>query len=578
MDFHLKKFLTKYVEILRSFQSQKKNALLLFLALLFSAIGEAFNIGLLVPIVTAITGKQAFPLIEYLPANLQNYFQGTRGFISLITIFFIVIVGKNILKLIAAYLGGKLAWDLRVYWTDNIIRSYLFTPYHQMINYRQGTLVNDALEETLRASKLITQFISFNSSLIMFATVYLILLYNSVQTTLISTGVVFIVVLLLSRVATKVSVETGYARMTYQQKLYSALTEIIAGLKEVKVFQLENKLTEKIDVILEKYEKITIKFKIASAAPAPIIETVFTSLLCFALIFGILTIGQDGLIEYLPIGTLFLVGGMRLFGYFSQLNSEMMSIINLSSSMTKVLELSNSGISEKILKSSQQVEGAQPKLTLNKSIRLQDVSFRYPSQNALAVSKLNLSIEAKKSTFIIGKSGKGKSTIAYILLGLAEPEAGKIIVDDLELSPNDYSSWSNNVSYISQDNFLFHATIRENILMGSQNGISAEDFLNICNVAGVSDFVDSFPEKYETSVGERGAKLSEGQKQRVAMARAVAKNAALYIFDEPTSNLDKDTSKNLRQTIEYLLKKERTVVTISHKPEDLILADAVIEL
>ena len=211
-------------------------------------------------------------------------------------------------------------------------------------------------------------------------------------------------------------------------------------------------------------------------------------------------------------------------------------------------------------------------------IRLEDISFTYRGNDNLEVlSNLSLSFPAKKTTAIIGESGVGKSTLADILTGLLLPQSGKMYVDNKEIKPELLSNWRSHISYVSQDVYLFDGSIRSNIQWISDQKIDDEQIWLALNTAAAEDFVRKLPNQLDTLVGERGVKLSGGEKQRIALARAIIKKPDLLILDEATSSLDYKNEDKIRDALKNI-QGSMMIIIIAHRDNMIRYADVVLEL
>ena len=212
---------------------------------------------------------------------------------------------------------------------------------------------------------------------------------------------------------------------------------------------------------------------------------------------------------------------------------------------------------------------------LEGNVVFKNVAFTYPSRKEIQVLK-NISFEANKGETIafVGPSGSGKSTITALILRFYEPESGAITIDNK--NTNDYSltELRNNMAIVPQDVLLFGGSIKENIAYGKPNA-TMEEIIEAAKKANAHEFIDGFPEKYETIVGERGIKLSGGQRQRVAIARAVLKNPAILILDEATSSLDSESERLVQEALDKLM-IGRTSFVIAHRLSTIRNASKII--
>lgn len=195
-------------------------------------------------------------------------------------------------------------------------------------------------------------------------------------------------------------------------------------------------------------------------------------------------------------------------------------------------------------------------------IRFNNVTFGYQDRQPI-IQNLSLSIPAGKTTAIVGATGSGKSTLVKLLLRFYEVDLGSIELDGVDLQSLDLRDLRQSVGLVSQDVFLFHGTVAENIAYGSFKTTKRE-IANAAKVAEAHDFIIGLPQGYDTVVGERGQKLSGGQRQRLAIARALLKNPPILILDEATSAVDNETEAAIQKSLENIT-KERTVIAIAHR-------------
>jgi ABC-type multidrug transport system fused ATPase/permease subunit len=208
-------------------------------------------------------------------------------------------------------------------------------------------------------------------------------------------------------------------------------------------------------------------------------------------------------------------------------------------------------------------------------IVFRDLSFRYPSRpDEEVLSDINLTIPEDQMVAIVGSSGAGKSTIASLILRLHEPTKGEILFDNRNSKDFSLSTLRNQIALVPQDVFLFGGSIRENISYG-RPGASDDEILDAATKANAMEFIDRFPEKLDTIVGERGTQLSGGQRQRIAIARAVLKNPRILILDEATSSLDSESERLVQDALENLM-VGRTSIVIAHRLSTIRKADQIL--
>jgi ABC-type multidrug transport system fused ATPase/permease subunit len=209
-------------------------------------------------------------------------------------------------------------------------------------------------------------------------------------------------------------------------------------------------------------------------------------------------------------------------------------------------------------------------------VRLEDVSYAYPARPGNVLDAVDLELEPGETVALIGPSGGGKSTIASLILRLAEPVDGRIIAGNVDLRDCDAEAWRAQVAWVPQRPTLFRGTVADNIRLGDG---AADDrrVRTAAELAGAHAFVRDLADGYETVVGDGGRPLSAGQRQRIALARAFLRDAALVILDEPTANLDPLSVRLVEEAVERL-RDERTLLLIAHRPELAARADRTVVL
>ncbi|MBS7230596.1 ATP-binding cassette domain-containing protein [Flavobacterium psychroterrae] len=280
-------------------------------------------------------------------------------------------------------------------------------------------------------------------------------------------------------------------------------------------------------------------------------------------IAGEMSVGQ--LISFVLYST--FVGAS--FGGIAELYAQIQKAIGATERVFELLE-----------ETPEKIDSTQNGIPLEKikgNVSFKNVAFSYPSRKEVQVLKdVNFTAEFGQKIAIVGPSGAGKSTISSLLLRFYDIESGEITIDGKNIYDFDLENLRGNMSIVPQDVILFGGTIKENIAYGKPDATD-EEIMLAAKQANALNFVEGFPEKFETVVGERGVKLSGGQRQRIAIARALLKNPSILILDEATSSLDSESEKLVQEALEVLM-EGRTSIIIAHRLSTIRNADKILVL
>jgi ATP-binding cassette subfamily B protein len=220
--------------------------------------------------------------------------------------------------------------------------------------------------------------------------------------------------------------------------------------------------------------------------------------------------------------------------------------------------------------------GARALERVRGDVRLSDVWFRYAPGSRWTLRQISAEMPAGTRTALVGETGAGKTTLAYLIARLYEPQRGSVSIDGVDVRDLTLSSLAGIVGLVSQETYLFHASIRENLRFACP-GASDEEIEAAARAAQIHDLISSLPEGYDTPVGERGYRFSGGEKQRIAIARTVLRNPPVLILDEATSSLDNETERAVQQALDELA-KGRTTIAIAHRMSTIRDADQILVL
>lgn len=360
------------------------------------------------------------------------------------------------------------------------------------------------------------------------------------------------------------------------------LTDIFQGLTTLKMFGRSREQTQIIAQVSEGYRKTTLevmRITFLSALALEMIATLSTAVVAveigLRLLYGRLEFEQAFFVLliapefYLPLRML----GVRFHAAMSgtEAAKRIFAVLNLTKDAS---EKSNN---HQFIPPYKSFSGNQTSQLLRNPPRIvfHQVGCIYPD-GRMALRDVSFEIGSGQKVALVGPSGAGKSTIAYLLLRFIAPTHGQITINEQPLDQIPLEEWRKQIAWLPQKPYLFHDTVMENIRLGSPEA-SLEEITQAVKMAGAHEFIASLPQDYNTLIGEGGARLSAGEAQRIALARAFLSNAPLIVLDEPTTNLDPETEESITQAHAHLL-NNRTTLIIAHRLNTIRNADLIIVL
>ncbi|MEP0772414.1 ABC transporter ATP-binding protein [Coleofasciculus sp. FACHB-SPT36] len=346
--------------------------------------------------------------------------------------------------------------------------------------------------------------------------------------------------------------------------LNSRLSNNLSGMTTIKSFVTEDYEANRMAVESEAYRQSNRRAIALSSAFVPLIRIIILVGFTATLLIG----GMDAAAGRLSVGTysvlVFLT--QRLLWPLTRLGETLDQYQRAMASTNRVMNLLDTPIAI------HSGHISLPVASVRGEMELKDVTFAYNGRNPV-IQNLSLHIPAGKTIAIVGSTGSGKSTLVKLLLRLYEIQSGTVTLDGIELRDLKLRDLRSCIGLVSQDVFLFHGTVKENIAYGSPDATEAE-VIEAAKIAEAQDFIMQLPQGYDTIVGERGQKLSGGQRQRIAIARAVLKDPPILILDEATSAVDNETEAAIQRSLERIT-VNRTTIAIAHRLSTVRNADCI---
>ncbi len=347
--------------------------------------------------------------------------------------------------------------------------------------------------------------------------------------------------------------------------------ESLTGITNVKSFTNEAFEIKKYDAKTKDIKSFAMRYGIYRGAFfAFVISCIFGAI--FFMLYKMLELNAQGLISGEEFGR-FMMLALFVSGSLGGLPEQIASIQRALGATERVFEI----IDEDIEPMDFVANSGAVDNKFSGKIALQGINFSYPTRADFEVLKnINFTAEAGQTVALVGSSGSGKSTIANLLLRFYAPLQGQIKIDGVDIQSIDLLQLRQNIAYVPQEVILFAGTIAENIAYGKV-GATPIEIEEAARKSNALQFIESFPEKWNTLVGERGIQLSGGQRQRIAIARAVLKNPAILILDEATSSLDSESEQLVQDALDNLM-VGRTSIVIAHRLSTIINADKIVVL
>ena len=356
-----------------------------------------------------------------------------------------------------------------------------------------------------------------------------------------------------------------YAEVRETVSLLSGqLSNNLSGITTIKSFTAETYEVGRITRNSDAYKIKNTKAIAFSAAFVPLIRIIVFIGFVATLLLG----GLEAVNGRLPVGTysIMVLLTQRLLWPLTRLGQTLDLYQRSMASTNRVINLLDTPITIHRGNKPLYVESVKGEL------ELQNVTFAY-QENFPVIQNIYLKIPAGKTIGIVGSTGSGKSTIGKLLLRFYEVKTGKITLDGIEINQINLQDLRRAIGLVSQDIFLFHGTVAENIRYGSFDATFSE-IIAAAKIAEADNFINKLPQGYDTIVGERGQKLSGGQRQRIALARAVLKNPPILILDEATSAVDNETEAAIQKSLEKIT-QNRTTIVIAHRLSTIRNADCI---
>jgi ATP-binding cassette subfamily C protein len=535
---------------------------LMLLRSIFGGIGILLIVPLLMVVGIDLGQSQGKGVNE----TLVNFFSSLGlepELIHVIGVYLVAMLAISILNYYSTVLASALQQSFTSMLRLELYRALLKSKWRYIVGQRMSEFTRLLTDQVNVTGWVVGQVLDLIGQIILVA----IYLFISVVISPLLTLLALICGLLLLSVMvplTRRLQASGHVQLESYKEIYQLVGEQFNGLKLFKSHVVEDRYINRLASASELLEDQELEVTRINAVSR------LVHLLGAAVVFSLLFYAA---IQYLsiPVSTLVVLLFIfsRLLPQITGIQAALQRLHHQAPAYEDLLEFQASASANEELASS----GLADLPIVKESIRLENISYRHAGVTDPVFQHLNAVIPVDATTAINGRSGIGKSTLADIVAGLVWPDTGAILLDNKLLRQEDLRAWRKQVAYVTQDIFLFHDTIRNNLLaVTPPDGVTEEQLWQAMEVASVADFVKSLPDGLETVIGDRGIRISGGERQRLAIARALITVPRVLILDESTSALDPDNIRKISRALDRL-RGQMTIIVIAHSETSVVQVD-----
>ena len=525
----------------------------LIIVLLVSSVLETLSIALIVPVVDIIfSNKQSENFILNFFFNYFNQTDDNQIVTSVLIIFFLTFLFKNIFLLFFSFLNTSYVNYLRLELCKKLFDTYTSISFQILTDENKSFKIRNIQNEVGLVSKTVYQILNVLNEILVIFVIGILLIYSDPKSTLISFSIVVFAFFILSIGTKNYLKNLGIKRAFFANISTKSLLDFFEGLKHIKIFDKEPFFKNR----FVKNEKRLIKLNIITgtlkAFPRLYYEAIAIIIISIVIYLNTNISAQDST-ENLGKFALFLAAALRIMPSFNRL-SQAFQNINYNK---KSIDIVNKEL--KIVRENQE----KNKINFNNNIKFSNLAISYGEKEIL--KDFNFTIKFGEKYLLKGPNGSGKSTLLSTLMGLMEVTKGSIWVDERKINFKN-ESWKENLGYASNENFFYEGSIAENICFGENiEDINLSKLEETIKFVELSDFVSKAKDQLYSKINQSGLKISEGEKQKIALARAIYRSPKILILDEALSSIDEASVKKIMQN--FSDNKNLTVIYISHEKD-----------
>jgi len=551
-------------------EKERKSFTLLLMAVFLLGFLEMITVASIFPFMAVILDPNILESNEIIGYFVKVFnINGTEYLIvilgAIVSMLFII---SNALSVLLIWWTNKFIYMLGHRVSIKVLTNYTRLPYAFFIQQNVSELSKNILVEVRRVvvGIILPSTVLVTRIVVVFFMMILLIIANP-KVTLIIFSLLFIIYFCMYYFVRGKAKYIGEKVTASNGDRFRMADECINSIALMKITQVSK-------VFINRFSKPSFinaennaKSRLLEVAPRYVVET-FAFVIIILFILHSLNSGL-GSSEILPLMTMFILAAYRLLPSVQQIYLSIIKI-RFNSSALDILLRDYCPINFEV----KDIDDGDA-ISLDKSICFRNVSFKYPLSNRYALDNVNIRIDKNTTVGIVGETGSGKSTFLNVLLGLLEHDSGEILIDDEKCDKIDPRMWHKIVGYVPQSTYLIDDTITKNIAFGiADEKVDHDKVRNVAKIALIDDYIQTLELGYSSVVGDRGIKLSGGEKQRVGLARALYNNPKLLILDEATSSLDKKTERLISESISNI-SGEITIVIVAHRFSTLIDCDVI---
>lgn len=554
-------------------RARRIQLVMLLALMLIASLAEIISIGSILPFLGALTAPErvfAHPTLQPL-FSLLAVDSPQDVLLPLVILFGLAALLAGLVRLLLLWSTTRLSFAIGADLSLDIYRRTLFQPYSVHLARNSSEIINGISGKAyMTAVSTVLPLLSIVSSLLLFVLILSALLYiQPIVAVIAATGFSLIYIVIAFQTRKKLTAN-GELIASQSTNVIKALQEGLGGIRDVLIDGTQNfycATFRRADQPLRRAQGNNLFIAQSPRFAVESLGMIFIGGLAYGL-----SQGPEGITYVIPIlGTLAL-GAQRLLPVLQQTYGSWSAIQGGRASLLDILQLLEQPLPAHIDQSM-----VKP-LSFQDNIHFSRVSFRYDSDGPWVLNDIDIKIPRGSRVGIIGTTGSGKSTLIDIAMALLTPTQGELKVDGEPITRENAHRWQLHIAHVPQTIFLADNTIARNIAFGiPTDQIDILGVKHAAHQARIGAVIESWPDAYQTVVGERGARLSGGQRQRIGIARALYKHADVIIFDEATSALDSDTEKAVMDAVDQL-DPEQTILIIAHRLETLRNCSQIIEL